>query len=163
MITAITSMNTKSNTTSYLITANNVAFKGNPLKLIKDEVRIGGKIKNIITKNELPIAKKPLIAANKGTPDKLVFGPDGLPVPDLIEGGFVHEVSSNALDAASTKAALTGVLSETSHSFDAVTGGIDALTAKADIIDTVTTVVESKSIVTDIIDGISHIIDKLPF
>ena len=164
---------------------NQVAFTGSPISLLRNEgkiSRVAGEttdsicrvLKNLFEKAELPFSKKPLTA---NSTLKHIVG-DGqviidVPIPEVhtavtkvLDANNIlvpdaTDMAINALDAASTKAALAGVLSGTSHAFDAVTNGanvMDALVAKADIVDVVTTTVEHKSFIADIIEGIAHII-----
>lgn len=185
MITAISSVRQNGSLSNNvnLKKANQVAFTGNPLNLLKadETIRpISNLLKRILGKAELPFSKKPLLA----NADIIHFGPDGMPIvihaPEMhtattkiLDGSNIlrpdaADLASNATDALTTKAALADVLSGTSHAsdaIDAVSHGanvVDAIATKADIIDTIATAADHKSVVAGLIDGAMHIIDKLP-
>lgn len=185
MITAISSVRQNGSLSNNvnLKKANQVAFTGNPLNLLKadETIRpISNLLKKILGKAELPFSKKPLLA----NADLTHLLPDGTPItihmPEvhtattkILDGSNLlkpdaADLAAHATDALTTKAALADVLSGTGHASDAIdavnhgANVVDAITTKADIIDTITTAVDHKSVVADIIDGAMHIIDKLP-
>lgn len=156
-----------------------IAFNGNLANvgtnlLEKTSLKLGGIFRKVLGKNELPFSKKPLTA---NATIKHILESGGIidiPAPEMhtatttiLDGANLlvpdaADIAANTLNAASTKAALMETLMGTSHAFDVVTGGADALAAKAATIDAIATTIEHKSVIVDIIEGIGHVIDKLP-
>lgn len=124
--------------------SNQVSFAANPLAIIKGESKltrlvdvtsdiIANSFRKLTGHNELPFSKKPLIAADKGPVNKIVFGPDGLPVPDLTEGGVVHEIGNATADAFST-------ISDTADNISKIANAADKKSIIGDVLDFLDTI-----------------------
>lgn len=189
MITAISSVEQNGNVgnNANFKRANQIAFTGSPISLLKSEGKISrfadeatssiGKIfKTLLGKAELPFSKKPLTANATLTH----FGPNGeitdIPVPEMhtavtqildasnILKPDAADLAASALDAASTKAALAGALSDAASTVDAVASGADVAGAVADgvsAVDAATAAVEHKSVLADLAHGVASILDKI--
>lgn len=193
MITAISSakQSVATNTNAGLKRANNVAFTGNPLNLIKNKGKIsrfaeeavgsiGRGFRKLFGNGELPFSKKPLTA----DADLTHFLPDGtpitIPMPEvhttvtkILDGANIlkpdaADLATNMVDALATKAALADTLSGASHAFDAVTGGLDVANTKVGVVDALTTGADALATKVDAIDtgrniihGIAEILDKI--
>jgi len=150
MITAISSIKQNSNlrTNANLKRANQVAFKGSPISLLKNEGKIskfadeaasllGNFFKKLLGKTELPFSKKPLTANATLTH----FGTDGMPID--IPMPEVHTAVTKILDganilnpdAADLAANTANVLATKADVVDAISTGADVLATKADGVD----------------------------
>lgn len=187
MITAISSVKQNSNLSNNvnLKRTNQVTFTGSQIILLKNEGKIsrfadeavssiGRGFRKLFGNGELPFSKKTLTA--NATLTHIIGDGQGIvdvPVPEvhttvakILDGANIlkpdaADLAANALDAASTKAALAGALSDTASTFDALASGTDVANAATNVVDGITTAVQHKSIATDVIHGIAEVLDKI--
>lgn len=159
MITAISSVKQNGNVNNVsLKKANQVAFAGNPVNLLKNELKISrfadeatGSISNffkkILGKAELPFSKKPLTAnadlthiLPDGTPINIPMPEVSTAVTKILDGANVlkpdaADLAAGAVDVLTTNAALASVLPGAHQVVETAANAADALASKADIID----------------------------
>lgn len=193
MIKAISSVRQNNNLSknAYSSRTNQVAFAGIPVSLLKNEGKISrftdqstrfvsNIFRKLAGKAELPFSKNTLTA----NADLIHFLQDGTPIripmpevqaaatkildgANVLKPGAVDLVADTA-DALSTKVALADVLVGGGHAADALSGGLNFMATKADIIDAAHTGIGLMAAKTDaaaaghtIIGGIAEVLDKL--